>query len=176
MASGSARRYAQALTELARENGTFDAWQHDLGVLNALVSDEQIRLFLTDPGVPNARKFTTVDSVLQHVQPEARNLLHMLIARRRLEILPDLVDLFNEAVMAERGVVLVDVTTADALDDAGKELVREQLRRIVGKDVELRLHEDPSIIGGIVARIGDQVIDGSVVTQLRRLRARLNAA
>jgi len=176
MASGSARRYAQALTELARENGTFDAWQHDLGVLHTLVQDEQIELYLTDPGVTNTRKFEVVDSVLQQVQPEARNLLHMLIARRRLNILPDLVQLFSEAAMAERGVVLVDVTTADALDDAGKELVREQLRRIVGKDVELRLHQDPSIIGGIVARIGDQVIDGSVVTQVRRLRARLTAA
>jgi F-type H+-transporting ATPase subunit delta len=176
MASGSARRYAQALTELARENGTFDAWQRDLGVLNALVSDREVAIYLTNPGVQNAQKFSAVDSVLQGVQPEARNLLHMLIARRRLNILPDLVVLFDEAVMAERGVVLVDVTTADALDDAGKELVREQLARIVGKDVELRLHEDASIIGGIVARIGDQVIDGSVVNQLRRLRARLNAA
>ncbi|HLU34941.1 MAG TPA: F0F1 ATP synthase subunit delta, partial [Thermomicrobiales bacterium] len=72
-------------------------------------------------------------------------------------------------------VVLVDVTTADALDDAGKELVRERLKSIVGKEVELRLHTDASIIGGIVARIGDQVIDGSVVTQLRRLRASMNA-
>jgi F-type H+-transporting ATPase subunit delta len=176
MASGSARRYAQALTELARENGTFDAWQRDLGVLNALVSDREVAIYLTNPGVQNAQKFSAVDSVLQGVQPEARNLLHMLIARRRLNILPDLVGLFNEAVLTERGVVLVDVTTADALDDAGKELVREQLARIVGKDVELRLHEDASIIGGIVARIGDQVIDGSVVNQLRRLRARLNAA
>jgi F-type H+-transporting ATPase subunit delta len=176
MASGSARRYAQALTELARENGTFDAWQRDLGVLNALVSDREVAIYLTNPGVQNAQKFSAVDSVLQGAQPEARNLLHMLIARRRLNILPDLVVLFDEAVMAERGVVLVDVTTADALDDAGKELVREQLARIVGKDVELRLHEDASIIGGIVARIGDQVIDGSVVNQLRRLRARLNAA
>jgi F-type H+-transporting ATPase subunit delta len=176
MASGSARRYAQALTELARENETFDAWQRDLGMLNALVSDREVAIYLTNPGVQNAQKFSTVDSVLQGVQPEARNLLHMLIARRRLNILPDLVGLFDEAVMAERGVVLVDVTTADALDDAGKELVREQLTRIVGKDVELRLHEDASIIGGIVARIGDQVIDGSVVNQLRRLRARLNAA
>jgi F-type H+-transporting ATPase subunit delta len=77
--------------------------------------------------------------------------------------------------MDARGVVLVDVTTADALDDAGKELVRERMKSIVGKEVELRLHTDASMIGGIVARIGDQVIDGSVLSQLRRLRASMNA-
>jgi F-type H+-transporting ATPase subunit delta len=176
MASGSARRYAQALTELARENGTFDAWQRDLGVLDALVRDEQVALYLGNPGVQNEQKFTAVDAVLEGVQPEARNLLHMLIARRKVDILPEISRHFDAAAMAERGIVVADVTTADALDDAGTELVREQLKRIVGKDVELRLHEDARIIGGIVARIGDQVIDGSVVNQLRRLRARLNAA
>ncbi|HVL25637.1 MAG TPA: F0F1 ATP synthase subunit delta [Thermomicrobiales bacterium] len=176
MASGSARRYAQALTELARESGSFDAWQRDLDVLNALVRDEQVRFYLTDPGVQNEQKFTAVDAVLDGVEPEARNLLHILIARRKVDILPDVARHFAAAAMAERGIVVADVTTADALDDAGKELVREQLKRIVGKDVELRLHEDARIIGGIVARIGDQVIDGSVVNQLRRLRARLNVA
>jgi F-type H+-transporting ATPase subunit delta len=99
----------------------------------------------------------------------------MLIEGRRLKLLPDIAQLFREAVMAHKGVVMVDVTTADALDDAGKELVRERLKSIVGKDVELRLHVDQSIIGGIVARIGDQVIDGSVVNQLRRLRVRMSA-
>lgn len=176
MASGSARRYAQAITELAQENGTFDAWQRDLGLLNALVSDPEVRRYLEHPGVPNDQKVRAVDSVLEGSTPEARNLLHMLIERRRISIVPALVQLVDEAEMAARGVVLVDVTTADALDDAGKELVREQLARIVDKDVELRLHVDASIIGGIVARIGDQVIDGSVVNQLRRLRARLVAA
>lgn len=175
MASSAAKRYTQALVEIAQENNSFDAWQRDLGTLTALVSDDEVRSFLESPGVQDAQKFNAVDSVLKDAQPEARNLLHMLIERRRLKLLPDISELFDEAVMTARGVVLVDVTTADALDDAGKELVRERLKSIVGKEVELRLHTDASIIGGIVARIGDQVIDGSVVTQLRRLRASMNA-
>ena len=176
MASVSARRYAQAVIEIARENGTFDAWQQDLAVLSQLIEDPEVERFLSHPGIPAADKFKVVDAALRDIQPEARNLLHLLITRHRLSVLPDLVRLFDEAVKAAKGVVVVDVTTADALDDAGKELVREHLRRIVGKDVELRLQVDPAIIGGIVARIGDQVIDGSVVNQLRRLRARLVAA
>jgi F-type H+-transporting ATPase subunit delta len=79
-------------------------------------------------------------------------------------------------VLAENGIALVDVTTAEPLDEAGQELVRDHLGRLLGKRIELRLREDPDIIGGFVARAGDQVIDGSVVNQLRRLRARLAAA
>ncbi len=84
--------------------------------------------------------------------------------------------MFDEAVLAENGIALVDVTTAEPLDDAGQALVREHLARLLGKNIELRLHVDPEIIGGVVAQYGDQVIDGSVVNQLRRLRARLAAA
>ncbi|MDQ3346081.1 MAG: ATP synthase F1 subunit delta, partial [Chloroflexota bacterium] len=100
----------------------------------------------------------------------------MLIERRRTGIIPDLAALFDEAVLADKGIALVDVTTAEPLDDAGQDLVREHLGRLLGKRIELRLHEDPDIIGGFIARAGDQVIDGSVVHQLRRLRARLAAA
>jgi F-type H+-transporting ATPase subunit delta len=175
MASSAARRYTQALKEIAQETNSFDAWQRDLGTLNALVSDPEVNAFLTSPGVQDAEKLAAVDAVLTDLQPEARTLFHMLIERRRLSLLPDIADLFDEAVLEARGVVLVDVTTADVLDDAGKELVRERMKSIVGKDVELRLHTDASMIGGIVARIGDQVIDGSVLSQLRRLRASLNA-
>lgn len=175
MASSAARRYTQAIAELAEEDNTYDAWQRDLETLNGVVSDAEVLAWLQNPAVNDADKISAVEAVLGGAQPETRNLVRMLIQRRRLELVPDINALFHDAVMAHKGVVLVDVTTADALDDAGKALVRERLKAIVGKDVELRLHEDASIIGGIVARIGDQVIDGSVLSQLRRLRASMNA-
>jgi F-type H+-transporting ATPase subunit delta len=176
MASGSAKRYVQAVVELAREQESFDAWQRDLGVLRGVVSDPAVRSFLDNPSIPVGDKIKTVDAVLTEAQPEARNLAHMLIERRKTGIIQDLADLFDEAVLAENGIVLVDVTTAEPLDDAGQTLVRDHLARLLGKDIELRLHVDADIIGGLVAQFGDQVIDGSVVNQLRRLRARLAAA
>jgi len=175
MASSAAKRYTQAVAELASEGNDFDGWQRELDMLNALVSDPEVVAYLENPAVPETQKMSAVDAVLTDLRPQARNLLHMLIERRRLGLVPEIVELFGEMVMANRGVVLVDVTTADALDDAGKELVRERLKALVGKDVELRLHVDASIIGGIVARIGDQLIDGSVANQLRRLRVQLGA-
>lgn len=175
MASSAAKRYVQALTEIAQESNTFDAWQRDLDTLAAVVSDSQVLSYLENPSVQDARKLEAVNTVLGDAQPEAHNLLRMMIERRRLRLLPEIASLFEEEVLASKGIVRVDVTTADALDDAGEQLVRERLKGIVGKEVELRLHTDANIIGGIVARIGDQVIDGSVQNQLRRLRASLNA-
>lgn len=175
MASSAAKRYVQALTEIAQESNTFDAWQRDLDTLAALVSDEEVRNYFESPSVQVEQKLKAADAVLGDAQPEARTLLRMMIERRRLRLLPEIASLFAEEALASKGIVMVDVTTADALDDAGEQLVRERLKGIVGKDVELRLHTDANIIGGIVARIGDQVIDGSVQNQLRRLRATMNA-
>ena len=174
MASSAARRYVQALTEIAQESNTFDAWQRDLNTLTAIATDSEVLNYFESPAVQDEQKLATANTVLADAQPGARTLLRMLIERRRLSLLPDIADLFNEAALAHKGIVMIDVTTADALDDAGEQLVRERLKGIVGKDVELRLHTDANIIGGIVARIGDQVIDGSVLNQLRRLRASMN--
>jgi F-type H+-transporting ATPase subunit delta len=176
MASGSAKRYVQALIELAREQDSFDAWQHDLRTLDSLVSDANVRTYLENPSIEKTDKFRRIDDLLEDVQPEARNLLHILIERRKVDQIHEIARLFDEAVLAERGIALVDVTTADPLDQLGQIFLKRELSRMLGKDVQLRLHEDPELIGGFVARTGDQVIDGSVIHQLRRLRARLAAA
>ena len=110
------------------------------------------------------------------LKAEARNLAQMLVQRGRVDIAPELHRIFEETLLAEQGIVVADVTTAEPLDAELQELVRQRLGAIVGKDVQLRTHVDPAIIGGIVALIGDQLIDGSVVNQLRRLRQRLSAA
>ncbi|MEA2527644.1 MAG: F-type H+-transporting ATPase subunit delta [Thermomicrobiales bacterium] len=175
MASGAAKRYAQAVFSLAKERGTLDRWLDDMAALNDLVSDPRAAEILASPAVPEAEKLKLVDRVLAGAQPEARNLAHILIHRRRVGIVPDLAQLFGAAVLQERGIVIAEVTTAEPLGPSEQEMVRAQLSRIVGKTVQLRLNTDPSIIGGVIARVGDQLIDGSVINQLRRLRARLTA-
>lgn len=174
MASSAATRYVQALTEIAQESNSFDAWQRDLDTLAVIATDSEVLSYFENPGVADEQKIKAADAVLGDAQPEAKTLLRMMIDRRRLRLLPEIAELFSEEALAAKGIVMVDVTTADALDDAGEQLVRERLKGIVGKDIELRLHTDAEIIGGIVARIGDQVIDGSVLNQLRRLRTSMN--
>jgi F-type H+-transporting ATPase subunit delta len=175
MASGAARRYVQAIVELAREEGSFDTWERDLAAIAQLGYEPTIIAFLENPSIDDDQKIKIVDGALTGVSAQGRNLVHMLIARRRTRLIPDIIELFEEAIRLERGVVLADVTTADPIDGVAQEVVKRQLKAFAGREVELRTHVDESIIGGVVARIGDQVIDGSVVNQLRRLRARLSA-
>lgn len=176
MASGAAKRYVQALVEIARENQSFDAWQRDLDRLVQMSSDERVSYFLQNPSVQNTEKKQAVDVVLADAQPEARHFAYLLIERRRTGIIPEVATAFDEAVLAEKGIVMADVTTAEPLSDELQAEVRERIGQLVGKTVELRLHTDPEIIGGLIAQVGDQVIDGSVQTRLRRLRTRLRAS
>lgn len=178
MASSVAKRYAEAVLSLAKENGTLGRWQADLALLNDVASDEEASAFLSNPTGDADAKIRFLNAVLDkhEAQQEAKNLAKLLVERQRLGIIPDLYQIFEEAMLAEQGIVFADVTTAEPLDEAGQEIVRQQLSKFVGKDVQLRLKQDPSIIGGVVALIGDQLIDGSVINQLRRLRARLSAA
>ncbi len=176
MASTAAKRYAQAVFELAREKGALDAWESDLARLTELVSDREARDFFASPSVPAARKLAVLDEALAGGSPETRNLVRLLVERNRIEDIPQIYALYQEAVRAERGIVFADVTTAEPMDERETALVREQLAKLVGRDVELRPRVDPAIIGGIVAQVGDQLIDGSVVSQLRRLRTRLATA
>jgi F-type H+-transporting ATPase subunit delta len=175
MASGAAKRYAQAVFGLAKERGTLDRWLDDLALLNDLMSDPRAAEALSSPAVPETQKLALMDRVLAGAQPEARNLAHLLIQRQRVSIIPDIAQLFGAAVLEERGIAIAEVTTAEPLGPSEQEMVRAQLSKLVGKNVQLRLHTDPSIIGGVIARVGDRLIDGSVINQLRRLRARLAA-
>jgi F-type H+-transporting ATPase subunit delta len=175
MASGAAKRYAQAVFSLAKENGTLDRWLEDLAALNDLVSDPRANQMLTSPAVGESDKLKLVDAVLASSQQEARNLAHLLIQRGRIAAIPDIAQIYGAAVLQERGIVIAEVTTAEPLGQAEQAMVQRQLSRMIGKNVQLRLETDPDIIGGVIARVGDQLIDGSVINQLRRLRTRLAA-
>ncbi len=176
MASSAAKRYAQAVFDLAKERGTLDAWQADLNGLAMLAGDRMAANYLANPSVPRERKFALVDKVLAGAQPEARNLARMLVERDRATDAPRIAELYGDLLRAERGVAIAEVTTAEPLSPGSEALVRDRLQKLVGKQIELRVAVDPSIIGGLVARVGDLVIDGSAIGQLRKLRARLAAA
>jgi F-type H+-transporting ATPase subunit delta len=175
MASAAAKRYTEAVFDIARERGTFDQWQRDLDMLAALTSDPQASTVLASPKVSEADKLSLVTEQLRGGQPEALNLARLLLLRGRLGIAPEMADQFRELALAELGIVVADVTTAGPIDRATEAAIKQRLSGLVGKQVEIRTHVDESIIGGIIARVGDQLIDGSVSNQLRRLRTRLGA-
>ncbi len=176
MASSAAKRYAQAVFSLAKEKGTLDAWQTDLALLDNIVRDNHTITYLTNPTVTHDKKVEAIESALDtNVQPETRNLAKLLIERDRAALIPQIREIFDDQVRAERGIAVAQVTTADPLSDAERDLVRAKLESLTGKHVEITQTVDPEIIGGITIRIGDQVIDGSVRNKLERMRQRLIA-
>lgn len=175
MASGAAKRYTEAVFSIAKEKGTFEQWQRDLDSLATLMSDSSAANVMTSPNYTRDQKLAVLNSALANGQPEARNLATILLDRDRLPIARDMADLFREYALAELGIVVADVTTATAVDKDAEAAIKAQLSKLIGKQVDVRMHVDDALIGGIVARVGDQLIDGSVSSQLRRLRTRLEA-
>ncbi|CAN5700815.1 F0F1 ATP synthase subunit delta [soil metagenome] len=173
MASGAAKRYAQAVFQLGKERGTLDRWSDDLAILSSIASEPQTLEYLLSPNHSEDEKVALTDRALAAGQPEARNLARMLVQRRRVPIISEVAESFTELWLEERGIAIADVTTAVALDAESERRLKDRLGMIVGRTIELRAHVDPSIIGGIVARIGDTLIDGSISNRLRRLHERL---
>jgi F-type H+-transporting ATPase subunit delta len=176
VASSAAKRYAQAIFSLGQEQGTLDTWGQDLAMLSRVVADDRIATYLTNPSVAAERRIEALETSLNlNVQTEARNLARMLIERNRTMLIPQIREMFDDRLRAERGIAVAQVTTAERLTDAELDHIREKLETITGKKVELALKIDPDIIGGIIIRIGDQVIDGSVRNKLEKMRSRLVA-
>jgi F-type H+-transporting ATPase subunit delta len=173
-ARGVAKRYARAVFDLASDAGAVDAVQGDLTTVANAMSDPVVGAFMTDPNVRESQKLAAMESLFSRVdQSLVRNLAKMLIQRQRIDAAPEILEVFRDLALEARGVAIADVTTAVELSEQERAEVRERLGRIAGKQIELRTRVDPAIIGGLVARIGDQLIDGSVTTQLRAMRAAL---
>lgn len=173
-ARGVAKRYAKAVFDLAQESNTLDQWMADLQTLANAAADPVLGAYLTDPSVEDSRKQAALEQFVSGAQQQlARNLALMLIERRRVDILPELLNVYRDMVLEARGIAIANVTTAVELSTAEQDEVKNRLAQIVGRQIELRAHVDPSLIGGLVARVGDRLIDGSVATQLRNMRASL---
>ncbi len=176
MATTVARRYAQAVFEIARDSGDFEAWERDLGILNAVMTDPVTRSYLESPKTAFATKRALLDQALAGASPEVMRLTGMLLERRRLSSVPEIFQQYQALLLKEKGIVIADVTTAVPLDAAAETMIQKQLSALLGKNVEIHAQVDPAIIGGMVARIGDNLIDGSVSNQLRRLHERLTTS
>jgi F-type H+-transporting ATPase subunit delta len=151
-------------------------WQNDLTELATLTDDSRVSSFLSNPTITADTKLATLEASLPStVQPELRNLARLLVVRNRTNLISQIREIFEDQVRAERGISVAQVTTAEPLTADEEAMVREQLAKMTGNTIEITSTIDPDIIGGIVVRIGDQVIDGSVRNKLERMRTRLVA-
>lgn len=174
-----ARRYAKALLEIGVETGALDALVDELGRLAATWDDSaELRKVVEDPMVaPTTRRAILADVAAGlGVGPTTRNALAMLADRRRMRVLPAIARRLREMRDAHKGVVRAEVVSATALDEGYYARLRAQLEKMTGKTVVLDRREDPSLIAGVVTRIGDTVYDGSLRARLVSLKSALVAS
>jgi F-type H+-transporting ATPase subunit delta len=175
-ASASARRYASAAFTVAAESGDYDVWLKHLTEFARILQMPSARTIFASPAVPTAQKRAAVDQLLATAPPMILNFLHILADRDRLAEVPGIADTLRELVNRQRGIITADVTTAIPLDAEMERLVAQRLAAYLHGDPEkvtIRGRVDPAIIGGVVARVGDRLIDDSVRGRLDRLRRAL---
>lgn len=172
-AGAIAKRYAQAAFDVAQEQGAVDRWLADLQQLGSAVSDPAVTRWLESTKVPAARKEEVLTGALQNPSPLFVNLLKLLISKGRITLLPEVAQMFERLVNQARNISIAEVTTAVPIDATEEAHIARQLADMTGQEVRLTTRVDPDIIAGVVARIGDRVIDGSVRTRLLRLRREL---
>lgn len=170
------KRYAQAAFELALDGGgDLARWRSDLNDMAQVLAESQVAPLLNDSRIALDRRQAMVDRVLE-VQPLIRNLAKVLIARGRAVDARAVADAFNRLADEHEGLAHAQVTTAVDLSPAQVADIERRLGSALGKRVQARTAVDPALLGGVVVRVGDKLVDGSVRTRLRQLRRELEGA
>ncbi len=176
--SATAKRYASAAFSVAAESGDFDLWLDTLDELSRIMRMSSAHIVFTSPTVAPADKRNALDRLLPDASPVVRNFLHIVADRDRLDQVPGIAEALHDAVNRQRGIVTAEVTTAVQLDAEMERTVTQRLAAYLNKQpnqVALKTRLDPNIIGGVVARVGDRVIDDSVRGRLERLRRAISS-
>jgi F-type H+-transporting ATPase subunit delta len=175
MSDDRVRGYAAGLLELARAEGVVARVSDELyRIARALETSADLRLTLGDPRLPLERKHGVVADLLGgRVLPLTLNLVNFVVAAGHSRDLPAIADDLAARAAAERDRVVAEVRTAFELDEETVQRLAEALSRATGKQVEVKTVIDPSLVGGVVARVGDTVIDGSLRHRLEGLRQAL---
>ncbi|MFO7839528.1 MAG: ATP synthase F1 subunit delta [Desulfosalsimonadaceae bacterium] len=174
--SAIARRYAKALMLIAKEDGQAETYREELqGFLDLFDQEDQLEPMLTNPLYSAESRWKVLEAVLQTVEISSvmRSFLTLLFNKGRIPYLRQIATYFNQLADELRGIVRADLISATELSSEKVEAIRGALSKMTGKDVVLDTDQDPSIIGGVVTKIGDIVLDGSVKTQLENMRESL---
>jgi F-type H+-transporting ATPase subunit delta len=176
--SPTAVTYARSLFELGNERKLTDELGKDLaGIADVLRSNPTFAAFLRDPGISSAERTRVIDSVLKpSVNPLLANFLGVLNNHGRLRLLEQIASAYSDLQDEASGKIEVDVTTAQKLSPSELEQVRQKVGAALKKDAVIHQYVDESIIGGLVLRVEDKLIDASVRTQLETMKRQMIAA
>ena len=171
---GVAGRYASALFSLAKDSRQTEAVAGDLGRFDALVdSSPDLQRLVRSPVFSAAEQLKAINALLAQVNigGVAANFIRLVVTKRRLFLIRAMIADYRTLYDADRGVTRAQVTSATALTDANVAALKDALRASAGgKDVDLDVKLDPSIIGGLIVKLGSRMVDGSLRTKLNSIR------
>jgi F-type H+-transporting ATPase subunit delta len=168
-----ARRYAEAAFEVAMRDGTVERWRSELEAAAAVISDPRAIGALANPAVSIDQRTAAVTGLLRGVSDQVQNLVRLLLKRGRIEQLPKVAAEFRRLDDRRQGITNAIVTSAAPLTQDELRALTQRLEQQTGGRIALDVQVDPSLLGGLVVRVGDRLIDGSVRGRLERLRNQL---
>jgi len=168
-----ARRYAQAVFEIALEAKQLDGWQADLQKVVGRLEDATLMAYLQSPKVPFEAKRQQLSRLLKGVKPLVLNLVYVLVSKGRLDSIGAIVDEYQRLLDSYRGIERGELITAIPVDEKETKRFADYLGTVVGKQVVLRLAVDPSLIGGVIVKVGGKLLDGSTRYKLVALKREL---
>lgn len=169
-----AKRYSQAIFEIAVERQELDRWQSDLRKIAGLGEDAAFTMLLESPRLHFDDKAGLLSERLGDINPLALNLAYLLVSRSSFSMVGEIADEYQQLLDSYRGIEQADVITAVPLDDEDKLRLAERLGAIVDKKVVIKPEVDPSLIGGVIARIGGKLLDGSTRSRLEALKREMS--
>lgn len=176
MSELAARRYVKALYELAVEAGNQDSILAELKQLNDTFSNsEDLQQILHNPSYSRHNKLAVVDEIISELKVSAQvaGIVKLLIRKSRVALLPYVVEEYAAQERERKGIVRMEISTAHPLDEKARKELIETFTKSTGKQVEIEATVDETLIGGMVARIGGTIYDGSIDHQLNLIKQRL---
>ena len=177
--SGVSGRYATALFELARDEKSIDGVKADLDRFDAMLSDSaDLKRLVRSPVFAAEAQSRALAAVLDRAEISgiSANFLKVLTANRRLFAVTDVIRAFRALVAKFKGEATADVTVAETLSDRNLDAIKTALKSVSGKDVTLNVKVDPSIIGGLIVKLGSRMVDSSLRTKLNSIKHAMKEA
>ncbi len=165
-----AKRYAQAVFQIALARQELDGWQSDLEKIVRVGDNAVLKALLENPKLRFSGKARLLAEMLSDINPLALNLVYLLVMRDRFNLVGEIAEGYQRFFDSHRGIESAEVITAVPLDDEAKSKLAKHLEAIVGKKVVVKHEVDASLLGGVVARVGGKLLDGSTRSRLRAMK------
>lgn len=167
------RRYAQAVFEIAQENKELDKWQSELHKMVAAVNTGSLLDAMEDPKIKIEDKARFLKERVKGISPLAVNLALLLVSKSEINLIGNINTEYNAMLNECRGIETAEIITAVPLDEKDREKLKTQIGALTGAKIELKEKIDPAILGGVIARVGGKLLDGSTRSKLAALKKNL---